>query len=54
MGKFRFLVDRAAALAAFREVFGILADVHIELAEMEITPWGRLDQCPFTVLSVIE
>ena len=54
MGKFRFLVDTPAALAAFREEYGIPADVHLALAEMEPTPWGRLAQCPFAVLSVIE
>ncbi|KAF5933580.1 hypothetical protein HYC85_029751 [Camellia sinensis] len=54
MGKFRFLVDTPAALAAFREEYGIPADVHLELAEEETTPWGRLDQCPFTVLSIVE
>ncbi|GMP80016.1 hypothetical protein CsSME_00035284 [Camellia sinensis var. sinensis] len=54
MGKFRFQVDTPAALAAFREDYGIPADVHLELAEEETTPWGRLDQCPFTVLSIVE
>ncbi|KAF5933908.1 hypothetical protein HYC85_030079 [Camellia sinensis] len=54
MGKFRFLVDTPAALAAFREEYGIPADVHLELAEKETTPWGRTEQCPFTVLSIVE
>ncbi|CAL5426382.1 unnamed protein product [Camellia sinensis] len=54
MGKFRFLVDTPAALAAFSEDYGVPADVHLELAEEETTPWGRLDQCPFTVLSIVE
>ena len=54
MGRFRFLVDTPAALAVFREDYGIPADVHLELAEIETTPWGRLDQCPFTVLSIVE
>ncbi|CAL5338262.1 unnamed protein product [Camellia sinensis] len=54
MGKFHFLVDTPAALAAFREEYGIPADVHLELAEEKTTPWGRLDQCPFTVLSIVE
>ena len=54
MGKFRFLVDTPAALATFREDYGILADVHLELAEEETTPWGRVAHCPFTVLSIVE
>ena len=54
MGRFRFLVDTLATLATFREEYGIPADVHLELAEIETTPWGGLDQCPFTVLSIIE
>ncbi|GMP85599.1 hypothetical protein CsSME_00038691 [Camellia sinensis var. sinensis] len=33
--------DTPAALAAFREEYGIPADVHLELAEIETTPWGR-------------
>ena len=41
-------------MAVFREDYGIPADVHLELAEIETTPWGRLDQCPFTVLSIVE
>ncbi|KAF5933024.1 hypothetical protein HYC85_029195 [Camellia sinensis] len=53
MGKFRFLVETPAALAAFREEYGIPADVHLELAEEETTPWGR-EECPFTVLSIVE
>ena len=54
MGRFRFLVDTPAALAVFREDYGIPANVHLELAEIETTPWGRLDQRPFTVLSIVE
>ena len=53
MGKFRFLVAPPAALAAFREEYGVPADVHHELAEEETTPWGR-EECPFTVLSIVE
>ena len=53
MGKFRFLVDTPAALATFREDYGIPADVHLQLAEEETTPWGR-EECPFTVLSIVE
>ncbi|GMP98890.1 hypothetical protein CsSME_00046598 [Camellia sinensis var. sinensis] len=54
MGRFRFLVDTPAALAIFRGEYGIPADIHLELGEIETTPWGRLDQCPFTMLSIIE
>ena len=53
MGKFRFLVDTPAALATFREDYGVPADVHLQLAEEETTPWGR-EECPFTVLSIVE
>ncbi|GMQ06392.1 hypothetical protein CsSME_00051008 [Camellia sinensis var. sinensis] len=53
MGKLRFLVDTPAALAAFREEYDVPADVHLELAEEETTPWGR-EECPFTVLSIVE
>ncbi|KAF5933905.1 hypothetical protein HYC85_030076 [Camellia sinensis] len=53
MGKFRYLVETPAALAAFREEYGVPADVHLELAEEETTPWGR-EECPFTVLSIVE
>ena len=54
MGRYRFLVDTPAALAAFQEEYGIPDDVHLELGVMDTTLWGRLDQCPFTVLSIIE
>ncbi|GMP24968.1 hypothetical protein CsSME_00002047 [Camellia sinensis var. sinensis] len=54
MGRYRFLVDTPVALAAFREEYGIPDDVHLELGVEDTTPWGRLDQCPFTVLFIIE
>ncbi|GMP57168.1 hypothetical protein CsSME_00021364 [Camellia sinensis var. sinensis] len=54
MGHYRFLVDTPGALAVFREEYGVLEDVHLELGVGNTTPWGRLDQCPFTVLSTIE
>ena len=54
MGCYRFLVDTPVALAAFREEYGIPVDVHLKLGAKETTPWNRLDQCPFTVLSIKE
>lgn len=54
MGRYRFLVDTSVALATFREEYGIPNDVLLELGAVETTPWGRLDQCPFTVLSITE
>ena len=54
MGRYRFLVDTPVALAAIREEYGIPDDVHLELGIEDTPPWGRLDQCTFTVLSIIE
>lgn len=54
MGRYRFLVNTPVALAAFREEYDILDDVHLELGAEDTTLWGRLDQCPFTVLFIIE
>lgn len=54
MGKYRYMVDTPAALDAFREEYGIPADIHLELAAEKTTPWGRAEQCPFTVLSIVE
>ena len=54
MGCYRFLVATPVALAAFREEYGVPADVHLELGAEDTTPWGRLDQCHFTVLSIIK
>ncbi|GMP32993.1 hypothetical protein CsSME_00006508 [Camellia sinensis var. sinensis] len=54
MGRYCFLVDTPVALVAFREEYGVPVDVHLELGAEDTNPWGRLDQCPFTVLSIIE
>ncbi|GMP87746.1 hypothetical protein CsSME_00039992 [Camellia sinensis var. sinensis] len=54
MGRYCFLVDTPVALAMFREKYNIPDDVHLELSVEDTTPWGRLDQCPFIVLSIIE
>ncbi|GMP89088.1 hypothetical protein CsSME_00040803 [Camellia sinensis var. sinensis] len=54
MGRYRFLVDTPVILAAFWEKYGVPTDVHLELNAEDTTPWGRLNQCPFTVLSIIE
>ncbi|GMP57813.1 hypothetical protein CsSME_00021732 [Camellia sinensis var. sinensis] len=54
MGKYRFMVSSPGALAEFRREYNIPDDVHPELAKKGDTPWGELDKCPFTVVSIME
>ncbi|GMP60067.1 hypothetical protein CsSME_00023087 [Camellia sinensis var. sinensis] len=54
MGKYRFMVSSPGALAEFRRECNILDDVILELAKKGDTPWGDLDRCPFTVMSIVE
>ncbi|GMP57441.1 hypothetical protein CsSME_00021538 [Camellia sinensis var. sinensis] len=54
MGKCRFMVSLPGALAEFRKEYNIPDDVHLELAKKGDIPWGDLDRCPFTVVSIVE
>ncbi|GMP83763.1 hypothetical protein CsSME_00037559 [Camellia sinensis var. sinensis] len=54
MGKYRFIVSSPGALAEFRREYNIPDDVILELAKKGDTPWGDLDRCPFTVVSIVE
>ncbi|GMQ02569.1 hypothetical protein CsSME_00048730 [Camellia sinensis var. sinensis] len=54
MGKYWFMVSSPGALAKFRREYNIPDDVHLELAKKGDTPWGDLDRCPFTVVSIAE
>ncbi|GMP60339.1 hypothetical protein CsSME_00023242 [Camellia sinensis var. sinensis] len=48
------MVNSPGALAEFRREYHIPDDVHLELAKKGDTPWGELDKCPFTVVSIVE
>ena len=54
MGKYRFRVSTPGAMAEFREEYHIPDDVVLELGKKGTTPWGDLERCPFTVVSIIE
>ncbi|GMP56621.1 hypothetical protein CsSME_00021040 [Camellia sinensis var. sinensis] len=54
MGKYRFMVNSPGALADFHREYNIPDDVHLEIAKKGDTPWGELDKCPFTVVSIVE
>ncbi|GMP25228.1 hypothetical protein CsSME_00002193 [Camellia sinensis var. sinensis] len=54
MGKYRFMVSSPGALAEFRKEYNVPDDVHLELAKKGDTPWGDLDRCPFTTVSIVE
>lgn len=54
MGKYRFLVNSPGAIAEFRKDYNIPDDVHLSLAELDITPWGKPGFVPFTVISIVE
>jgi len=54
MGKYRFLVNSSGAIAEFRKDYQIPDDVHLSLAELDNTPWGKQGFVPFTVLSIVE
>ncbi|GMP72289.1 hypothetical protein CsSME_00030377 [Camellia sinensis var. sinensis] len=48
------MVSSPGALAEFCREYNIPDDVHLELAKKGDTPWGELDKCPFTVVSIVE
>ncbi|GMP32746.1 hypothetical protein CsSME_00006368 [Camellia sinensis var. sinensis] len=48
------MVSSLGALAEFRREYNIPDDVHLELTKKGDTPWGELDKCPFTVMSIVE
>ena len=54
MGKYRFMVNFPGAMTDFRREYRITDDVHLKLAKKGDTPWGELDKCPFTVVSIVE
>lgn len=54
MGKYRFLVNSPGAIAEFRKDYNVPDDVHLSLAELDITPWGKPGFVPFTVISIVE
>ena len=41
-------------MAEFRRDYHIPDDVHLTLAELDITHWGNLGFVPFTLLSIVE
>lgn len=54
MGKYRFLVNSPGAIAEFRKDYNIPDDVHLSLAELDITPWGKPGFVPFIIKSIVE
>ena len=54
MGKYRFLVNSPGAMAEFRKDYNIPDDVHLTLADLDITPWGNQGFVPFNVISIVE
>lgn len=54
MGKYRFFVNSPGAMAEFRKDYNIPDDVHLTLAELDVTPWGNPGFVPFTLLSIVE
>ena len=48
------MVSSPGAMTEFRREYNIPDDVVLELAKKGDTPWGDLDRCLFTVVSIVE
>ena len=54
MGKYRFLVNSPSSMAEFRKDYNIPDDVHLILADLDITQRGKHSFVPFTLLSIVK